>query len=124
ALVRGEAAREADREDLRVEHLVGRGDLRVRGSLALERALQAPAREAHEAVTQSLLRAPYFVVRDLLHALPDGLVYGVLEPLGLEVALEEARELVGEPRVRVHAVRDVSDRHLALRHGGPDALPH
>src|SRR5205814_4165847 len=124
ALVGGEAASEADGEDLRVQGLLDRGQLDTVRAETLELSAEPPPREGHEPLAEPLLGAPELAVRDLADPLPDALVERLLEPVGAEVAFVEARELVGEPGLRVDPVRDRADGDLPLRHAGPDPPPH
>src|SRR5206468_1751775 len=101
--VRREAAREADREDLRIERLLHRRQLHPVAPETLELRAKLDPCERDEPLAQPLLRSPQLAVRDLAHALPDALVQGLVEPAGAQVALVEPRELVRQPGLGVDA---------------------
>ena len=80
ALVGGEAAREADRQRVRVEHLVGQLELLARRAAPLGRRAQPAARVLHEAVAPVLVDLPQLGVGDLGGARPELRVVAAARP--------------------------------------------
>ncbi len=60
-LVGGEAAREADGQGVRVQHFVGRVDVRLRRAATLQLGAQVAAREGHQPLPAALVGAPQFL---------------------------------------------------------------
>ncbi len=124
ALVRGEAARETDREHVVVEHAVDRLDVR-RGHAAPDELLaQALARERDQPRLLTLVGAPQLLVGDVLDAFPAVGVVGVVAPARAEIAVEQVDDLAGDPGSHVHAVGDRRHRHLLIEEAGPAVAEH
>ncbi len=115
-LVGGEAAREADRQRLGIEHLVGVGDLRPVDAPPLQLRLQPAAREAHQTLAQALVAAPQLGVGNARHALPDQSgSSGPRTSAGRGSGRRAARSRSSSTTAVWIAVGDVGDRDLAPR---------
>ena len=80
ALVRRESPGEADRQRVRVEHLVGELELLARRATSLGGRTQPPARVLDEAMPAVLVHLPQLGIGDLGGARPELLVVALLCP--------------------------------------------
>ena len=80
ALVRRKTPRKPDRENLRVQHLIGGLDLRVGNTTADELIPKAAPREGDEPDAATFVSPPEFFRRDRRHALPYVLFDRLLAP--------------------------------------------
>ena len=116
ALVRGEAAGEADGERAHVEHVLQLLQRSGRFAVAGELVAQPVAGEDHQFELLALVGFPDVHVGDRVGALPEarGAVLGVqVVQLGAQVALEQVAHRLPDPRGDVHAVRDRDDLLVA-----------
>ena len=93
-LVRREAAREADRQDVGIERALELGQDRRRLAVAGELAAQPAAGEVGELALLAQVGLPQVRVRDPLEALPEPAVLGVgveVVEVGAEVLEQRAR---------------------------------
>ena len=98
ALVLREPPREADRERLRVEELLGLVHDVGRRAAAQRLLAQPLAGEPDEPLAPALVRAPELGVGDGLDALPDREVHRLLEEPRPEVAVEQFASCRGSAR--------------------------
>ena len=114
-LVGGEAAGEADRQDLGIERLLELRERRRRLAVAGELGQQALPGEDGELALLVQVRLPELAVRDSSDALPEALgvrlAVEVVE-VGVEEALEELAHGAADPGRGVDAVRDAEDRRV------------
>ncbi len=123
SLVRRDAAREADRQHVGVEHRVDPAELGRGGTALLPRLPYPLAGVVDQPGAQLTLGGPEVGARDLVDDVPDlGVVpRGVAVGAGLRGELEH---LARHPGRGVHAVGDRGDRHLVLVERRPEAVEH
>ena len=124
ALIGRDAPREADGQRVRVEVLRRRA--RIVGAVASTEPLEhaAPGDRVDERRPLLATRGPQLVVGDAFDRRPGLRVGAPAEPAFAEVPIEERSHRVTEPGRFVYAVRNVADRHIALREIGPQRMPH
>ena len=124
-LVAGEAAREADRQRVRVEQRAGGDDARRADVLVGPALARALADEREQIAAQRLAHRPQLLVGDREHAVPQRRIVVPLEPVGAEIAGEQRRPARAAIQVGTCTplVTDV-DRPLGLGHVRPDRRPH
>ena len=124
ALVGGEAAGESDGEGVGIEHFAGAPDL-GRGSLATGGRLHlARAHETDQPALAAAMRFEQFLVRDIVHLLPDFGLDEAVAPFRLQVLIVKLREIGIQPARQVDTVGDRGNRHLPNRKLRPEVVPH
>ena len=124
SLVRRKPSGKADRQGLRVEHVLRTLDLRGQLSPSHELFLHPPAGKGDEPFPPPLVGPPQLGVRDQIHPFPDLLVVRVLDPPRAQISVVEVCYLLGDVGWDVYSVRDRNDRNIPLGERGPEALPH
>src|SRR5579884_1626774 len=120
AFVGGEAAREADKQRVGIEHMLE--------FLDLERPFAEPQmlpRVGDQFLLAHPVRLPQlFVGKPVDMLIPECLFVDMAPPVFIQVAPEKLVHLWSDPRKRVDAVSDVADGHLIHVDAGPEELPH
>jgi hypothetical protein len=123
-LVGREPAREADRKRIQVESFHGMVDRLLRLIAAAGLRRQAIAQVVDQSRLGDLLRLPHFGILDRLDPPPGLGVALALVPFGAQVPFKELVHLGRDPTLGVHAVGDVSDRHVFFGRVPKERLPH
>ncbi len=70
------------------------------------------------------MRLPQFPIVDAIDAIPEAVLDAALRPVGAQMARIHLTHRLREPCLHVHAVGDVTDRHVVLAHPRVQRRPH
>ncbi len=127
ALVRREAAAEADREDvgiLRIRVAQHAIEMRLAAAIAQVLVPDASAHHVEHPALEIAVHGPEQVVGNAVDLRERAAVGEMLGPARTDEALEQVGPLGRHERAVVHRVRDVIDRILGSRHLRPQRLQH
>src|SRR4029077_1903208 len=122
ALVAGESAREAHRQNFRVKDAIDFANRFRRFTQSLAASPLAVANKIDEAAFELLMRLPKLRVGNVDDAAPKIRFSQVLLPIPEMLAIKR-RKFGSHPSLGVHAIRNTGDRHLVHRHARPDIFP-
>ena len=123
ALVGGEAAGEADGQRVGIEGGAGRGHHLLGKTAAPPLRGDLAANEADQVRAQGAVGFPQLGVEHALDARPHLGIGQVVGPVGTDAAAVQLLHGRRQPGARVHAIRDVTDRHLVFAVVWPQHLP-
>ena len=123
ALVGREPARKPDGQRLGIEGVLGRRHQLLGIVVAAPLLGEAAAHEAHHVRLEHAVGLPQLRVRDRVDLRPHPRVGEMVAPVGAHVLGIKILHGRGEPGAHVHAVGDVTDRHLVLAVMRPEHLP-
>ncbi len=123
-LVGGEAAGQADRENVGVEQVARGFDHGIALAAAAALPADAAAHEGQEQILERVVNFPQFARIDPMDALPVVGLAHAGQPADGKIAIVELQHLAGEPTGHVYAVGDMADGDFFFDAPRPEVGPH